>query len=1146
MNTTVMKTNTGKLMAIALILAVAVAGVAVMFSDSEVDAAKGTQIYGGETLTNTQNFTDVNVRVVDDIIIDKGGILNINGGNFTIDEGVKVIVRNGGIININDVSGETSGSVGLVTINGSVEVSKESFFYINGTASGTFKDDGVVVNGSLTATNGGVIESKGSQMILINNGGNLDIKKNGGIAGINVNIAVGGSFSFNGTSKGLFTVSSYGGTGSNISISSVIVEPTSSNNVSNLKFSTTSSNINAYKTGDSQPTLVKQYMLNISGTVANGSITLKGNDAMDDYFTSKDVDSSNVSYMYNDFVRGTIVIDGKLTVSEEASINVDPKAYVLLSGELDVKSPETGATENKIQGTIEVSGKLTIDADDVFKQDNNNDRGILAINGGSVDIDNNDNVNGKFAVYGAFWTDSDDITHITDLQTAITNAVAAGETEVYICGLANSWYKGQNPDDGRGSYVISSDVTIPDEVDVTVLCGVIVAENATLTISADATVTFQEDWSGMYVFGKVIDYDTYLNEDQMKFEVKSVTETDTETINTYTTFKTAISETTSGTIYLYSDVKIDENLTIPADVTVTYAEGKNGTISFDADAKATLTIDGTLYLADANDKIDATNGTVTVNNMIKYSNDASINGTVAGAYFIASLGEDADNTKYITSVATAASNSAQIPGDVIITGKVSMGDATFTQGEGNNLAIKFKNDKDKNIATAGTITLVGKIVFDTTGGAFTGTVSSDVTDGTSSVSFNGASGAVIDFYTSETVESTTTNMTLEGINSLGKITVSTGKVYISTDGATINDLTVSSGAELVVPKGAVLNVPAGTIDTKLIPKEFPIYNESNISAVENLDIDGTLTIEGTVSGFIATVDGIININKGSVSLEGAYVNGTISNTDGTADISIAMLKGTVSGEIIIDALFAYNGSDVTGAEIFGGVADTDAKSTTYFVNGTEFVTVYAQANVPIDAVMLGMDASGVLTDTAVFNSDADMTQAIYGIDIKSSASKLKTSDLNIQSLLGIFQNSISVGDYQTIYIGMDPAQVPGTISAGTGLDLYIDNIKWDPTMGSTLDVGSHTVSFNVKAGYDGADAKITFNNQVVENGGTIEITGDMTTFTLVATGAVPQSSVVIDSGSSDSGMGLTDYLLIILVVLIVIMAIMVAMRLMRS
>ena len=54
--------------------------------------------------------------------------------------------------------------------------------------------------------------------------------------------------------------------------------------------------------------------------------------------------------------------------------------------------------------------------------------------------------------------------------------------------------------------------------------------------------------------------------------------------------------------------------------------------------------------------------------------------------------------------------------------------------------------------------------------------------------------------------------------------------------------------------------------------------------------------------------------------------------------------------------------------------------------------------------------------------------------------------------------------------------------------------------------------------------------------------------TIAASGAISQdSTVVVDGGSTgDSGMGLTDYLLIILVILIVVMAIMVAMRLMRS
>ena len=100
-----------------------------------------------------------------------------------------------------------------------------------------------------------------------------------------------------------------------------------------------------------------------------------------------------------------------------------------------------------------------------------------------------------------------------------------------------------------------------------------------------------------------------------------------------------------------------------------------------------------------------------------------------------------------------------------------------------------------------------------------------------------------------------------------------------------------------------------------------------------------------------------------------------------------------------------------------------------------------------------------------------------------------------------------------------------------------------------LSVGTHTVSIAANSGYDATNATITFNGQTVQNGGTITVTADMANdgFTLAASGAVAMSSggsTTVVSG--DDGMGLTDYLLIILVVLIVIMAIMVAMRLMRS
>ena len=90
------------------------------------------------------------------------------------------------------------------------------------------------------------------------------------------------------------------------------------------------------------------------------------------------------------------------------------------------------------------------------------------------------------------------------------------------------------------------------------------------------------------------------------------------------------------------------------------------------------------------------------------------------------------------------------------------------------------------------------------------------------------------------------------------------------------------------------------------------------------------------------------------------------------------------------------------------------------------------------------------------------------------------------------------------------------------------------------------ITVYVKPNYEGTPV-ITLNGQEI-TGGTFTLTSDMIdgNNVIYATGVTPSSgTVVIDNGSSD-GLGLTDYLLIILVVLIVIMAIMVAMRLMRS
>ena len=158
------------------------------------------------------------------------------------------------------------------------------------------------------------------------------------------------------------------------------------------------------------------------------------------------------------------------------------------------------------------------------------------------------------------------------------------------------------------------------------------------------------------------------------------------------------------------------------------------------------------------------------------------------------------------------------------------------------------------------------------------------------------------------------------------------------------------------------------------------------------------------------------------------------------------------------------------------------------------------------------------------------------------------SDETLETALVASGTSFNIGGKDAAYIELDPATAAVQYSVGTGISLYVDGVKVTSGFVGDLSVGTHQVTATVDPGYKG-DVAISFDGQAVT--GTFTVTPEMagTTVVLSATGNITQdSTVVIDGGNAggDSGMGLTDYLLIILVVLIVIMAIMVAMRLMRS
>ena len=141
--------------------------------------------------------------------------------------------------------------------------------------------------------------------------------------------------------------------------------------------------------------------------------------------------------------------------------------------------------------------------------------------------------------------------------------------------------------------------------------------------------------------------------------------------------------------------------------------------------------------------------------------------------------------------------------------------------------------------------------------------------------------------------------------------------------------------------------------------------------------------------------------------------------------------------------------------------------------------------------------------------------------------------------------------YDAIYASMEPASVQGTITVYSGMKLYIDGQDIDNFLDRNtgkyvLSIGTHQFAVQVNPGLSGT-TEFTLDGQVV-TGGSFTIADNAKEFQIVVTGELTQDATIVqggDNGGSD-GLGLTDYLLIVLVILIVIMAIMVAMRLMRS
>ena len=250
------------------------------------------------------------------------------------------------------------------------------------------------------------------------------------------------------------------------------------------------------------------------------------------------------------------------------------------------------------------------------------------------------------------------------------------------------------------------------------------------------------------------------------------------------------------------------------------------------------------------------------------------------------------------------------------------------------------------------------------------------------------------------------------------------------------------------------------------------------------------------------------------------------------------VNAAVTGDVTIQSggyILAYNGAGITEEQInWNDVLGTmQAESTTYHINETAYATVYS-----VDGITINIIFSATGEKISLSGWDDNGYKWYAKADYQATDSPV----------------TAEIGSPENVYATFEPSNVPGVVTVGAGVNLYIDGVQVSgaapgTTVGTNfyLPVGTHKVSYEIRAGWDGSSVVFTFNGQTIENNSTITITADMESFTLSVVGAT-NSTGVSDGGSTggDDGMGLTDYLLIILVILIVVMAIMVAMRLMRS
>ena len=1085
-------------------IAVAAAGSATNVT-IDLGEAMGIQ-YIRQDVTSNLNYSQTQTVIIEEsIFIKKGATLTVLG-QLIVNENVDVIIEEGGRLVVNNETAK-------VTINGDIEVENGGSLLVTDAdtvnISGTVTSDGTLtVNSNVTVKEGGsiLVQNGDNSKFLINEDGKLTIDAGGNVeirGQANVSdITNKGTVTLNGAVLSGNVKISMAADGAVVDIKSFTSSGTAASKLEItdngliFKDSKTPSEVvkvDGVKYTANTLTVVEEVYGGIRGLVISESVTSET--------------KNKVTTYYNSFV-----LSGSIGIADE-SIEADDEVTsmtVKVNGpSIDVNDTLTIAkavTLELTSGNLDVAGTITATAEGATVDATDGNINVSGMIETCVEIDENINA---FSYEGTL--DGDPVWYYTTLKTAIDN----GQTDILAHGTTSVLESVDIPAEttvkaDTDHKLITIGSTDARDVVVTVKDG---GEIRSCVIDVMGTLTFDNKRNDR---GNTITSDVYVEDDVSK---------------SYTNIYTALNNAQSGeTVTIYrsgSNVILDKDVTIKTGVTLDIPSGKGVTVN----DTVTVTVDGTLKLsgnlvaqnvgfnpeADNHSTIDVNGAFMAVGNIV-YSDDvvSTVDYYIPGAYY--NLVNTSGNWNYVTPIEQAAAVSNDVTGgEIEIWGENQVGDVAFTGDEDVEVTIDLygKLNASNLKLTYATFNVGAGYQFD-------GTVSSDA----GSVQIVNASNFVVgstvdeDAATIMSISGTPTQVDDKGADA--KVTVATGNVSVLNANADGNDFVVT-GVKFAISEGATLTVAES--NAVLYANELAV-NGTLVATNGGKVVADKVYIIGTFT--VAVADNDNGILAGSADVKEVRV-GLSSNfkTTSAATLNAEKLNGWT-------AIYVSAESTVTEKLI------ENAASTQFFVEDELWFTVYGNGSSIVAKAPGVVPRENVLLDKW---TGKDVNHRTITIEAEAT------------------DKSFTIGQVERFDADIDYDIYTVTVFADPGISaVYIDgklmtsgvfrndvNGMWAEGFQLSVAAGTHEITYKL-GNYFSGEATMTVNGETV-TGNTFTTSGTETEdmkVTVYLQGIEASAPETPSTGSSDDGMGLTDYLLIILVVLIVIMAIMVAMRLMRS